>query len=291
MIRVRYDLKRNQGGARQPGDQRHAADLDHESRSAGGPGSQRGTRSRAQGRRGPHSRRSERRQFCRHYGPPGIYPDLPPMPVVPGYEVSGRIDAMGAGVDGSWAGRDVLAVTRFGGYADVGLCSDQPDLCAPCEYVGIGGRGPSRQLFHGVATCRGDGRLESRRNRPRFIRRAAASVLLRPRLPSISAPGSLERLRPASTPSCARSASIISSTIEPRISKPAPARSPMAAASNLFSMRSAASRGRKAIACSRRRDASACSASPLRPPVRTAMCCRCCRQSRTCRGFNSTRCR
>ena len=48
----------------------------------------------------------------------GIYPDLPPMPVVPGYEVSGRIDAVGAGVDGCWVGRDVLAVTRFGGYAD-----------------------------------------------------------------------------------------------------------------------------------------------------------------------------
>jgi NADPH:quinone reductase-like Zn-dependent oxidoreductase len=48
----------------------------------------------------------------------GIYPDLPPMPVVPGYEVGGRIDAVGTGVEGSWVGRDVLAVTRFGGYAD-----------------------------------------------------------------------------------------------------------------------------------------------------------------------------
>ncbi|MGB7102918.1 MAG: medium chain dehydrogenase/reductase family protein [Xanthobacteraceae bacterium] len=57
----------------------------------------------------------------------GIYPDLPPMPVVPGYEVSGRIDAAGAGVDGHWAGRDVLAVTRFGGYADV--------VCVPANQI------------------------------------------------------------------------------------------------------------------------------------------------------------
>jgi synaptic vesicle membrane protein VAT-1 len=49
----------------------------------------------------------------------GLYPDLPRMPVVPGYEVAGRVDEAGAGVDASWVGRDVFAMTRFGGYADV----------------------------------------------------------------------------------------------------------------------------------------------------------------------------
>lgn len=49
----------------------------------------------------------------------GIYPDLPPMPVVPGYEVSGTVDAVGANVEADWIGREVLALTRFGGYADV----------------------------------------------------------------------------------------------------------------------------------------------------------------------------
>jgi NADPH:quinone reductase-like Zn-dependent oxidoreductase len=49
----------------------------------------------------------------------GLYPDLPRMPVVPGYEVAGRVDAAGAGVDPGWVGRDVFAMTRFGGYADV----------------------------------------------------------------------------------------------------------------------------------------------------------------------------
>jgi synaptic vesicle membrane protein VAT-1 len=57
----------------------------------------------------------------------GIYPDLPPMPVVPGYEVGGRVDAVGSGVDGSWMGRDVLAATRFGGYADT--------VCVPTGQV------------------------------------------------------------------------------------------------------------------------------------------------------------
>jgi NADPH:quinone reductase-like Zn-dependent oxidoreductase len=49
----------------------------------------------------------------------GLYPDLPPMPVVPGYEVAGRVDAVGDGEDSAWIGRDVLALTRFGGYSDV----------------------------------------------------------------------------------------------------------------------------------------------------------------------------
>jgi len=49
----------------------------------------------------------------------GIYPDLPKMPVVPGYEVAGRVDAVGQGADQRWVGKDVLAMTRFGGYADV----------------------------------------------------------------------------------------------------------------------------------------------------------------------------
>lgn len=49
----------------------------------------------------------------------GIYPDLPRMPVVVGYEVGGRVDAVGESVRPDWQGRDVLAMTRFGGYSDV----------------------------------------------------------------------------------------------------------------------------------------------------------------------------
>lgn len=68
--------------------------------------------------------------FADIMGRMGIYPDLPPIPVVPGYEVSGRVDAIGTGVEGNWGnwvGRDVIALTRFGGYSDT--------VCVPAKQV------------------------------------------------------------------------------------------------------------------------------------------------------------
>jgi synaptic vesicle membrane protein VAT-1 len=56
-----------------------------------------------------------------------LYPDLRRIPVVPGYEVAGRVDAVGAAVDASWVGQDVFASTRFGGYADV-VCVPQAQV-------------------------------------------------------------------------------------------------------------------------------------------------------------------
>ncbi len=49
----------------------------------------------------------------------GLYPDSPRIPCVVGYEVSGTVDSVGSGVDESWVGREVFALTRFGGYSDV----------------------------------------------------------------------------------------------------------------------------------------------------------------------------
>jgi NADPH:quinone reductase-like Zn-dependent oxidoreductase len=49
----------------------------------------------------------------------GMYPDMPPIPCVVGYEVAGRIDGCGAGVEGLRDGDPVVALTRFGGYSDV----------------------------------------------------------------------------------------------------------------------------------------------------------------------------
>ncbi len=47
----------------------------------------------------------------------GLYPDAPPLPAVVGYEVAGVIEAVGEGVTDMKVGDDVLAMTRFGGYA------------------------------------------------------------------------------------------------------------------------------------------------------------------------------
>ena len=48
----------------------------------------------------------------------GLYQDAPPPPMVVGYEVSGVIDAVGRGVADRNASQRVIAMTRFGGYAD-----------------------------------------------------------------------------------------------------------------------------------------------------------------------------
>src|ERR1043166_4996286 len=48
----------------------------------------------------------------------GLYPDAPRPPVVVGYEVAGRVDAVGNGVTTIHEGDRVLALTRFGGYSE-----------------------------------------------------------------------------------------------------------------------------------------------------------------------------
>ncbi len=49
----------------------------------------------------------------------GLYQDAPPLPAVVGYEVSGTVDALGAGVEGFTEGDRVVALTRFGGHSDI----------------------------------------------------------------------------------------------------------------------------------------------------------------------------
>jgi synaptic vesicle membrane protein VAT-1 len=48
----------------------------------------------------------------------GLYPDAPRLPAVPGYEVSGTIDAVGAGVEAALTGRPAVTMCDFGGYSE-----------------------------------------------------------------------------------------------------------------------------------------------------------------------------
>ena len=48
----------------------------------------------------------------------GLYPDGPKLPAVPGYELSGVIDAVGEGVPASRVGEPVVALCNFGAYAE-----------------------------------------------------------------------------------------------------------------------------------------------------------------------------
>ena len=57
----------------------------------------------------------------------GLYPDAPKLPCVVGYEVAGEIDALGEGRPGLAIGQRVLAITHFGGHADV--------VCVPAEHA------------------------------------------------------------------------------------------------------------------------------------------------------------
>jgi NADPH:quinone reductase-like Zn-dependent oxidoreductase len=61
----------------------------------------------------------------------GLYPDSPKIPCVVGYEVSGTVDTVGAGVNQSWVGREVFALTRFGGYSDVVVVPEKQVFAKP----------------------------------------------------------------------------------------------------------------------------------------------------------------
>src|SRR5688500_8008501 len=49
----------------------------------------------------------------------GLYPDSPPKPCVMGYEVSGVVESTGKGVNSSFEGKSVVALTRFGGQSEM----------------------------------------------------------------------------------------------------------------------------------------------------------------------------
>lgn len=61
----------------------------------------------------------------------GLYPDAPKLPAVVGYEVAGVVDAIGPAAATDWQGREVIALTRFGGYADTVVVPQQRVFAKP----------------------------------------------------------------------------------------------------------------------------------------------------------------
>jgi NADPH:quinone reductase-like Zn-dependent oxidoreductase len=63
----------------------------------------------------------------------GLYPDGPPKPCVMGYEVSGVIEGVGEGIDPGIVGEPVIAMTRFGGQAELVCVPDAQVFEKPAE--------------------------------------------------------------------------------------------------------------------------------------------------------------
>lgn len=63
----------------------------------------------------------------------GLYPSMPPIPCVLGYDVVGRIEAVGEGIDPARIGQRVTALTRFGGYAEAALADARGVVEIPDE--------------------------------------------------------------------------------------------------------------------------------------------------------------
>src|ERR1700738_328951 len=57
--------------------------------------------------------------FADHLARVALYPEAPKPPAVVGYEVAGKIEAVGDRVDPARLGERVFAGTRFGGYAEI----------------------------------------------------------------------------------------------------------------------------------------------------------------------------
>jgi NADPH:quinone reductase-like Zn-dependent oxidoreductase len=72
----------------------------------------------------------------------GLYPDAPKPPCVVGYEVAGQVEGVGKSVTGFNDGDRVVALTRFGGYADVVTVPAEqvfhfPDILSDAEAAAV----------------------------------------------------------------------------------------------------------------------------------------------------------
>lgn len=63
----------------------------------------------------------------------GLYREAPPLPSVLGYEVVGRVERCGTGVPNELLGKRVVAMTRFGGYAQLTVTDHRACAVIPDE--------------------------------------------------------------------------------------------------------------------------------------------------------------
>jgi synaptic vesicle membrane protein VAT-1 len=66
----------------------------------------------------------------------GLYPDAPKPPCIVGYEVAGVVDALGPDVESPAVGRQVLALVRFGGHAEL-VCASTAQVVELPETLGF----------------------------------------------------------------------------------------------------------------------------------------------------------
>jgi len=95
----------------------------------------------------------------------GLYPDQPPLPVTPGYDIVGEIDAVGEGVTQFRAGQRVAAMTMIGGYSRFTIVPEAhlvavPDGLDPAEAVSLVlNYVTAYQMLHRIAKLRAGQRL------------------------------------------------------------------------------------------------------------------------------------
>lgn len=68
----------------------------------------------------------------------GLYKDAPPRPFIPGYDVCGTVVAVGPNANPGSLGKRVVALTRFGGYAEYAItdemaCAELPNAYPAAE--------------------------------------------------------------------------------------------------------------------------------------------------------------
>ncbi len=64
----------------------------------------------------------------------GLYPDAPKNPAILGYDVAGYVESVGSNVKNVKPGQKVVALTRFGGYAEYAIAMQEGVAILPDDY-------------------------------------------------------------------------------------------------------------------------------------------------------------